>query len=124
MARREKIAPATGAEPAPGTERIHRAGMKDCELPNFYEQPSNCPARVAEPDDLVLEHLKRIQAELSAARERDEALLARMVAFETAMLSVKREVLTGEETDARLQAAVDGILRRIDRIERRLELAG
>lgn len=77
---------------------------------------------MANTQDLVLEHLKRIQAEQAAARERDEEILARMASLESAMLSVKREMLHGDEIDARQQVSLDSIVRRLERIERRLEI--
>ena len=47
---------------------------------------------------------------------------ARMSSLETAMLSVKRKIVHGEETDARHQISLDRLAQRIERIERRLEL--
>jgi hypothetical protein len=38
------------------------------------------------------------------------------------MVMVKREVVFGEETDARQQVTLDKLASRIERIERRLEL--
>ncbi|HYW75477.1 MAG TPA: hypothetical protein VFA48_02480 [Gammaproteobacteria bacterium] len=77
---------------------------------------------MADTQNLVLEHLKAIQAALADARERDEELLARMASLESAMLSVKREMLHGDEVDARQQVSLDSIVRRLERIERRLEI--
>ena len=118
----EGTATARREEPGPAqwpTRQIREGGH---ESPGQSGRPAAAPERVTEADNLVLEHLKRIQAELSAARERDEVLLARMSALEGALLSVKRELLHGEEADARQQIAIGRILHRVDRIERRLEL--
>ena len=73
-------------------------------------------------DDLVLEHLKKIQAEQSYARERDAEILSRLAHIET---SVARLVRDGADNFAEVVAdrhAVDKLKERIERIERRLEL--
>lgn len=77
--------------------------------------------------NLVLEHLKALRSELRDLRtemhtDMDD-LKARMSSLEAAMLTVKREVVHGEETDARQQIAIDHIVQRLNRIERRLELS-
>jgi hypothetical protein len=45
-----------------------------------------------------------------------------MSSLEHAMVAVKREVASGDETDARQQISIDKLVERIDRIERRLEI--
>lgn len=76
--------------------------------------------------DLVLENLKILRNELRDFREANrqdmDDLKARMSSLETAMISVKREVNHGDEADARLQVLLDRLAKRIDVIERRLEL--
>lgn len=77
-------------------------------------------------ENLVIEHLKAIRNELRDFRNRfdDEMddIKTRISGLETAMVSVKREVNYGDEVDARLQVSLDRILKRLDRLERRLEL--
>jgi hypothetical protein len=79
-----------------------------------------------ETSNLVLEHLKAIRNELRDFRGRfdDEMddLKTRMSSLEAAMVTVKREVNFGDEVDARQQVSLDKIIKRLDRIERRLEL--
>jgi hypothetical protein len=59
--------------------------------------------------DLVLEHLKKIQTQLSASRERDREILGRLGNLETMMARVGRHAV--------------GVLRtRIESNQRRLEL--
>ena len=73
-------------------------------------------------DDLVLEHLKKIQAEQSASRERDSEILNRLAHIET---SVARLARGGADNFAEVIAdrhVVDKLKERIERIERRLEL--
>jgi hypothetical protein len=77
-------------------------------------------------ENLVIEHLKAIRNELHDFRNRfdDEMddIKTRISGLETAMVSVKREVNYGDEVDARQQVTLDRILKRLDRLERRLEL--
>ena len=46
-----------------------------------------------------------------------------MSSLESSMVLVKREVNHGDEVEARLQLNLDKMLKRLDRIEARLELA-
>ena len=77
-------------------------------------------------ENLVIEHLKAVRNELRDFRNRfdDEMddIKTRISGLETAMVSVKREVNYGDEVDARQQVSLDRILKRLDRLERRLEL--
>lgn len=85
-------------------------------------------------DSLMLVILKELRSEVKELRnelryfrthyEEDMAdLKTRMSGLEIAMVSVKRELIHGAETDARQQISLDTLARRIDRIEHRLELA-
>ena len=73
-------------------------------------------------DDLVLEHLKRIQTEQSASRDRDAEILSRLAHIETSVARLARD---GADNFAEVVAdrhTVDKPKARIERIERRLEL--
>ena len=73
-------------------------------------------------DNLVLEHLKKIQAEQSYSRERDAEILNRLAHIETSVARLARD---GADNFAEVIAdrhAVDKLKERIERIERRLEL--
>ena len=76
---------------------------------------------------LVLEHLRALRSELRDLRHDTKSgvdeLKARMSSLEAAFLTVKREIVHGDETDNRLQAVIDRLAQRIERIERRLELS-
>jgi hypothetical protein len=77
---------------------------------------------MADVDNLVLEHLKKIQTEQTASRERDAEMLSRLAHIETAVARVARD---GADNFAEVIAdrhAVDKLKERIERIERRLEL--
>jgi hypothetical protein len=76
---------------------------------------------MADVDNLVLEHLKKIQTEQTASRERDSEMLSRLAHIETAVARLARD---GAENFAEVIAdrhAVDKLKERIERIERRLE---
>ena len=79
-------------------------------------------------ENLLLEMLKGLRNEVRDFRVRFENdmddLKARMSSLESAMVGVKREVTQGDEVDARQQVLLDRIIKRIERIERRLELEG
>ncbi len=75
-------------------------------------------------DNLVPEHLKKIQGEQSAARDRDSEMLTRLAHLENLIARFTRdgadnlaEVLTDRHS-------IDRLRERIERIERRLELQG
>jgi ubiquinone biosynthesis protein UbiJ len=77
---------------------------------------------MADVNNLVLEHLKKIQTEQTASRERDAEMLSRLAHIETAVARVARD---GADNFAEVIAdrhAVDKLKERIERIERRLEL--
>jgi hypothetical protein len=72
--------------------------------------------------NLVLEHLKKIQTEQSASRERDSEILSRLAHIETSIVRLARD---GADNFAEVIAgrhAIDKLKERIERIERRLEL--
>ena len=78
-------------------------------------------------ENLILEMLKDVRSDVKEFRSRYEEdvddLKARMSSLENAMISVKREVTHGDEVDARQQVSLDKLMKRIERIEHRLELA-
>ena len=76
-----------------------------------------------ETTSLVLEHLRHIRSRVDQIAEDVTDLKHRMTSLEGTMSLVKREVAFGDETDARLQATLDKLATRVERIERRLELS-
>lgn len=78
-------------------------------------------------ENLVLEMLKGLRSEVKEFRSRYEEdmddLKARMSSLETSMVSVRRDVNHSDDVDARQQVSLDKLLRRIERIEHRLELS-
>lgn len=78
-------------------------------------------------ENLVLEMLKGLRSEVKDFRLRYEEdmddLKARMSSLEGSMVSVRRDVNHSDDVDARQQLSLDKIIKRIERIEHRLELA-
>ena len=73
-------------------------------------------------DNLVLEHLKKIQTEQTFARDRDGEMLNRLAHLETLIARLARD---GADNLAEVLAdrhSIDRLRERIERIERRLEL--
>ena len=74
-------------------------------------------------ENLILEHLKKIQAEQTAARERDAEILTRLASIENGLARISRdEALTYTEL-VQDRHVIDKLKERIERIERRLELS-
>ena len=74
-------------------------------------------------ESVIIEHLRHIRVRVDRIAEDMSDIKHRMSSLESAMVLVKREVSAGDETDARQQLSLDRLLDRIERIERRLELA-
>jgi predicted nucleic acid-binding Zn-ribbon protein len=78
-------------------------------------------------ENLILEMLKGIRNDTKDFRTRYEEdmddLKTRMSSLENAMVSVKREVNHSDEVSVRQQVSLDKIMKRIERIEHRLDLA-
>lgn len=78
---------------------------------------------MSEPaDNLILEHLKKIPAEQSAARLRDSEVLARLGGIESALARLGRDSAGHYAELIEDRHALDALKARIERIERRLEL--
>ena len=75
-----------------------------------------------EIDNIVLEHLKKIQAEQTASRERDSDILGRLAQIETSIARLARDGVDNFAEIISDRHTVDKLKERIERIERRLEL--
>jgi polyhydroxyalkanoate synthesis regulator phasin len=73
-------------------------------------------------DNLVLEHLKKIQAEQTTSRERDAEMLSRLAHIETSIARLARDGADNFAEAIADRHAIDKLKERIDRLERRLEL--
>lgn len=74
-------------------------------------------------DNLVLEHLRHIRAVVDATREDVRELKHRVSAVEIALAGLRRDDAGLAEGLAMLGARTDRLSERIERVERRLEIA-
>ena len=70
----------------------------------------------------LLEHLKRFQATLERLERKVDDLTVRASSLGGAMASIMQHLADHSATYAQQQVAIDNVNRRLDRIERRLEL--
>lgn len=73
-------------------------------------------------DNLILEHLKKIQAEQAAAKERDQDIFSRLALIESGIARIARDESANYAEIVSDRHAVDRLKERVERIERRLEL--
>lgn len=73
-------------------------------------------------ENILLEHLKKMQAELGASRERDAEILRRLSGIETSIAKLGRDHAANYAELIEDRHYVDKLKERIERIERRLEL--
>ena len=74
-------------------------------------------------ESLLLEHMKRFQASLDRMEHRLDEMTARMTTLEGSVVSIMQHLTNLSAADATQQISIDNVNRRLDRIERRLELA-
>ena len=74
-------------------------------------------------ENLILEHLKRFQASFDRIERRQDEAVTRLSNLEGAVAAVMQHLTNLTAADAAQQVAIDNVSRRLDRIERRLELA-
>ena len=74
-------------------------------------------------ENLMLEHLKRFQGTLDRMERKLDDITVRVSNLESSVASVMQHLANLTAADAAQQLSIDNINRRLDRIERRLELA-
>ena len=74
-------------------------------------------------ENLILEHLKRFQASLDRVERKIAELTTRAANLEGGQASIIQHLGHLAAADATQQLAIDNVNDRLDRIERRLELA-
>ena len=74
-------------------------------------------------ENIILEHLKKIQAEQTAARECDAEILTRLAHIESGVARITRDEASTYTELIQVRHMVDKLKERIERIERRLELS-
>lgn len=75
-------------------------------------------------ENLMLEHLKKIQAEQSAAKERDQEIISRLSHIESGLARITRDESANYAEMVEDRHSVDKLRERLERIERRLEING
>ncbi|MDA8349111.1 MAG: hypothetical protein M0038_09985 [Pseudomonadota bacterium] len=75
-----------------------------------------------ESDNLVLEMLRAIRAKQDRHDERFDELMQRLGRIEASIVGLRRDSAHAEETQVEQEARMDRLARRIERIEKRLEL--
>ena len=75
---------------------------------------------MSDTENLLFEHLKKIQAELAAARERDAEVITRLASIEAAIARLARDTAFSYGEIIQDRHAIDKLR---ERIERRLELS-
>jgi chromosome segregation ATPase len=73
-------------------------------------------------DHLVIEHLKAVRAEVADIKVDTATIRQRMQGVDAACMELRRSDLHLHEDLARQQLAMDQVLERVQRIEKRLEL--
>lgn len=74
-------------------------------------------------ENLILEHLKRFQAGQDSINTKLDEVIYRLGQLEVGLAAVRRDVAHGDEFDAGLSVRFDNMAKRIEHIEKRLELA-
>ena len=74
-------------------------------------------------ENLLLEHMKRFQATLERMERKQDELAARIGNLESGFALLMQHLTNLSAADAAQQLAIDNVSRRLDRIERRLELS-
>ena len=77
----------------------------------------------ADVENLLLEHMKRFQATLERMERKQDELAARIGNLESGFALLMQHLTNLSAADAAQQLAIDNVSRRLDRIERRLELS-
>jgi chromosome segregation ATPase len=74
-------------------------------------------------DNLLLEHLKAIRADIGTIKADLKENTTRLGRIEVAVAGLRRDIAHNEEATAEQSLRIDRINERIERIERRLEIA-
>ena len=74
-------------------------------------------------ENLMFEHLKRFQATLDDVARDIRELKTRQSETHSAVIGLRRDQANDAEVSAHLQVQLDGVKDRIERLERRLDLA-
>lgn len=74
-------------------------------------------------ENLILEHMKRMQAEMTLIRQDTTEIKSRLASIESGIGRIRRDEATNYEEIIENRHMFDRLAERVERIERRLELA-
>lgn len=74
-------------------------------------------------ENLILEHLKALRAEVAAIKADTTELRTRIGQIEVAIAGLRRDFAHADENTAILSVRMDRLIERMERIEHRLEIA-
>ncbi len=77
---------------------------------------------MTETENLVLEHLRAIRAELAQLKDGQRAITARLVGIEEHQVATEKHQIALHADFVSLQITITGMEQRVSRVERRLEL--
>lgn len=77
----------------------------------------------ADRDDLMLKILQRLQSDAAEIRTRQDEMIGRLAGIEREIVSLKRDQVELLDRQLRVQAGLDRVDQRVERIERRLDLS-
>lgn len=89
-------------------------------MPNNEEKS---PAMSDNVENLVIEHLGHIRRRVDEIAEDMKDVKQRLHILEGGQNLTRREILLNEENSSRQQISIDRILERLERVERRLDIA-
>lgn len=125
MTPNDNLAAAARIEPLPDPDPIDRRRTPACRYPaSPCGRPPGAPGGINDPHDLVLELLKRIEGELSAARERDGMILSYLGRIELSIARLRREFVRLEESHTSVNVRMGHMNDQIKRIEQWLDITG
>ena len=124
MTPENNFASAARTEPRPDADAIHRTHIPAFRYPmSPCGQPPGNPPRGADPHNLVLEHLQKIQADLAGIKASLGEHTMQLGRLEVAIVNLRRASALGETASAEISVGIDQLGQRVERIERRLEIA-
>jgi hypothetical protein len=120
---RESIAAHANRRPlATGALRSFQKGLTWCTRSQMLELSNGAPMTEG-VDNLILEHLKRFQTGQERIERKLDEIVTRLGHMEIGLAGLRREFAHAEQSAAAMGVRMDHINERIERIEKRLELA-
>ena len=74
-------------------------------------------------DNIIIEHLKALRAELAAVKADTEEIKDRLRSHDASIIELRRSDVHVFEDQARQQVSIDSLVRRLERLEKRLDLS-